>query len=491
MSEAKFYDAHCHIMNLSHPNLLAFLQRLNLPMIMLLAPILPFLLKRNYNKIKNLLSVMENDLGTILLMMERFLLKDEGFWENGRLRIGGNLYSKIVLTPLLMDFGYKGRTDPGIYYNLPSQKPIVEQVCDLFNGIRKYTKESKNRLFAIYPFLGLNTQNYPLNDETSEKVIQRPDLGQLNDTLRQKVKYNVATGKLTFYGKMLKKEEQVLERLFNNDQDKHGVKLLFDKSQKIKTRTTLRKLLNKYFADYHALPEELAAKQGKFTGNIDRMGCNFFAGIKVYPPLGYDPWPEDDPVELAKVKLLYEYCSAKRIPITSHCNSGGFVVTDKKFSSKITSPYRWERVLNNYPELILNLAHFGKENKKFMLFPAEGWTRKIIKMIDRFDYLYVDFSFNGLDKDYYRELRRYIDGSPAGLREKLKQRILFGSDFMINLTGVESYNEYLKIFSESPYFSLEEKQQFCTVNAERFLFGEKGVTERIGVDEEVAVSWEG
>ena len=289
MSEAKFYDAHCHIMNLSHPNLLAFLQRLNLPMIMLFAPLLPFLMKQNYNKIKNLLSVMENDLGTLLLMMERFLLEDERLWENGQLWIGGNLYSKIILTPLLMDFGYKGRTDPGIYYNLPSKKPIAEQVCDLFNGIRKYTKESKRKLFEIYPFLGLNTQNYPLDDETSEKVIQRPDLEQLNETLRQKVKYNVTTGKLTFYGRMLKKEEQALEMFFENDQDKHAVKLLFDKSQKIKTRTTLRKLLDKYFADYQALPEELEAKMGKFTGNIDRMGCNFFAGIKVYPPLGFDP----------------------------------------------------------------------------------------------------------------------------------------------------------------------------------------------------------
>lgn len=83
MSEAKFYDAHCHIMNLSHPNLLAFLQRLNLPLIMLFAPILPFLLKWNYNKLKNLLAVMENDLGTLLLMIERFLLEDENLWEDG------------------------------------------------------------------------------------------------------------------------------------------------------------------------------------------------------------------------------------------------------------------------------------------------------------------------------------------------------------------------------------------------------------------------
>lgn len=482
MSDAKFYDTHCHIMNLSHPNLLAFIQRLNLPFILLFAPLLPFLLKQNYNKIKNLLSVMENDLGTLLLMMERFLVEDQTLWENGSLKVGGNLYSKIVLTPLLMDFGYKGRTDPGIYYNLPSQKPIAEQVCDLFNGIRKYTKESKKRLFEIYPFLGLNTRNYFLDNETSEKVIQRPNLEQLPESLRLKAQYHETSGKLTFFGKMSKTEWQALEGLFSNDQDKHLVRLIFDKSQKIKTRTTVQKLLDKYFADYHSLQSELEAKMGKFNGNIDRMGGNFFAGIKVYPPLGFDPWPGADPEELAKVKLLYQYCSAKKIPITSHCNSGGFVVIDKQLSKSFTGPDKWEQVLENYPELILNLAHFGKEGKKFGLFPVEGWTRKIIRLIGKYDHLYVDFSFNGLDENYYRDLRRYIDRNPGGLREKLKTRILFGTDFMINLTGAESYNEYLKIFSETPYFTPEEKELFGAVNPERFLFGEKVAVEDEGVE---------
>ena len=113
-----------------------------------------------------------------------------------------------------------------------------------------------------------------------------------------------------------------------------------------------------------------------------------------------------------------------------------------------------------------------------------------MKLIARFDHLYVDFSFNGLDKDYYRDLRRYINYNPAELREKLKQRILFGSDFLINLTGVESYNEYLQIFSESAYISSEEKHLFCEVNAERFLFGEKVTVERIVVDDEVGAVWE-
>ncbi len=147
-------------MNLSHPNLLAFIQKLNLPFILLFAPLFPFLFKEKLRRVKNLLSVMENDLGTMLLMIEHFLVEDKSLWENGGLKIGGKVYSKIVLTPLLMDFGYKGRSDPEIFYNLPSQKPITDQVCNLFNGIKKYVKESKYRLFEIYPFLGLNTQNY-------------------------------------------------------------------------------------------------------------------------------------------------------------------------------------------------------------------------------------------------------------------------------------------------------------------------------------------
>lgn len=157
-------------------------------------------------------------------------------------------------------------------------------------------------------------------------------------------------------------------------------------------------------------------------------------------------------------------------------------MVDKKLSKSITGPDKWKRVLEHYPELILNLAHFGKENKKWWLFPVEGWTRKIIKLIAKYDHLYTDFSFNGLDEDYYRDLRRYIDRNPAELREKLKRRILFGTDFMINLTGAESYNEYLRIFSESPYFSSEEKHLFCTVNAERFLFGERVALEKEKVE---------
>ena len=59
------------------------------------------------------------------------------------------MYKRIVLTPLMMDFGYKGKTPPGqkkpekrFHYDIPASKPIKEQVTDVFNGIRDY-KESE------------------------------------------------------------------------------------------------------------------------------------------------------------------------------------------------------------------------------------------------------------------------------------------------------------------------------------------------------------
>ena len=50
--------------------------------------------------------------------------------------------------------------------------------------------------------------------------------------------------------------------------------------------------------------------------------------------------------------------------------------------------------------------------------------------------------------------------------------------FMINLTGVESYNEYLRIFTESPYFTSEEKHLFAGGKGKGFVW--RDASERVG-----------
>ena len=124
----------------------------------------------------NLVSVMENNLGDYLMLMENDILKVKDF-----------NYKKVILTPLIMDFGNKGKTDfPNIYYHRLSTKPVVDQVIDLLYGIKDYMKKSDNHLLEIYPFLGINIQNYNLKDESK---IRLQDKIELKNFL--KIKLNV------------------------------------------------------------------------------------------------------------------------------------------------------------------------------------------------------------------------------------------------------------------------------------------------------------
>ncbi len=392
MQEKKFYDIHCHAFNLSHPNLIAFIRRFDIPfnlfliVYLILGPVLPLMIFKKLGGIKqimrveNLLSVLENDIGSIFMLLEEGLKRgNEPLLKDGKLKIGGNEYSKIVLTPLMMDFGYKNMKKVDVYYGDPPQKPIVEQVIDVFNGIRQYYERSKNDgILEIYPFLGMNTQNYTLNK--------------------------------------------------------------------------IEKMLEKYFSDYRGIERDFKKNLGQFDGDIENIKSNCFAGIKVYPPLGFDPWPEGNAKELKKVECLYEYCSKKQIPITTHCSKEGFRVIDKKDAKRFTSPLRWERVLKHYPDLKLNLAHFGSEKE---------WIDKLTDLVLSYEHVYVDFSYRAYDDDYYKLLKKVIDDlSDEKDHQKFKQRILFGSDFIVNLMRVESYTKYLEFFSETSYFDSEDKNAF-------------------------------
>lgn len=406
MEEKTFYDIHVHAMNLSHPNLRAFIQRFKLihRWLLLLAPVAIPIVEKKVITIKNLLSVMENDIGSFFLLMEDCLkgkyLRGKGtpLWQDGKLKIGGNVYTRIVLTPLMMDFGNKDTRDPAIHYFSPSKKPITEQVIDVFNGIRNYKNNpNSQKIFEIYPFLGINPKNYEL--------------------------------------------------------------------------ARIQRMLDKYFAHYTGSRSDLFANMGKFEGDIDKIKSNFFAGIKVYPPLGFDPWPDSSEdnwqEELAKVECLYEYCSHKKLPITAHCSDGGFKVVPTNKMLKYTSPERWEKVLQSYPKLKLNLAHFGRQDKLLWVFPQDGWQRKMLEdILPKYENVYVDFSYRGVSADYYESLKEILGKNYDGLRE----RILFGTDFMINLLSIDSYSRYWEIFSKDTNLTDAEKDNFCSVNPKRFLF---------------------
>ena len=402
----KFYDIHMHAFNLSHPNILAFISRINWRIMLMTTPVsAPVMSLFGWDtKIKNMLTMLENDLGNYFLVLEYYLRQSPFIRHNyigyGSEAMWTNQYHKIVICPLIMDFGYKNILSNS-FYRVPAQKPIVEQTRDLMAGIDFYNRntlrvisdgekkplktsyepaEKSDKLFEIYPFLGLNTTNYTLKSIVS--------------------------------------------------------------------------ILDEYFADYDGKLQTLYENMGGRAG---------FAGIKLYPPLGFDPWP-DDPAEREKVEYLYSYCTKKQIPITTHCSDGGFAVTD--MAEEFTNPARWRKVLQEYPELKINFAHMGKQSKKkFILFSQSAWAKEVIMLIAQFPNAYADFSCTAFDNKYYRELARTIEEYP-----QIREKVLFGTDFMVNLLWCDSYNSYLETFCRTEHLSRTDKDLLCSVNSERFLF---------------------
>ncbi len=96
---------------------------------------------------------------------------------------------------------------------------------------------------------------------------------------------------------------------------------------------------------------------------VSRLG---FGGVKLDPALGFHVVPES-PVNQGRARRalseLYTWAESEGVPITAHCSPGGAVsdVLSRApgLRSNLCRPYNWARVLDQFPGLVLNLAHFG------------------------------------------------------------------------------------------------------------------------------------
>ncbi len=188
-----------------------------------------------------------------------------------------------------------------------------------------------------------------------------------------------------------------------------------------------------------------------------------FYGIKLYPPLGTDPWPKD-PQELRKMRYIYSFAEKNRIPIITHCDDQGFRGVPIKEAWEYTDPATWRSVLENYPALKIDFAHVGRQyatrGRSISLLdsvqnllnktPTSEWFYSLMKLIQDFDNVYTDISFTGAYPEFYTTLINYMNTLSTAEREKLEARLMFGSDFSVNLLKVESYSAYYRIVETSP-----------------------------------------
>lgn len=240
-------------------------------------------------------------------------------------------------------------------------------------------------------------------------------------------------------------------------------------------------------------------------GNLDGIKENVgagkpFHGVKIYAPLGFSA---AHPALMAPGGL-YEYCVLNDIPVIAHCSCPGMptmndklhvvagswvfksdgdaVPTDDGKCSKYNNgkieqltkdetvdfsdsgsckkslyfnhPDIWEVVLNKYPNLRIDLAHFGGD--------STAWRNKIAGMISSGKYpnLYTDLSCQDSEV-VMQKIKQCYDVS-----DQVKRRLMFGSDFTI-LAMYQDLGEFVNMVNG--IFEMDKHSDIYYENAKQFL----------------------
>lgn len=223
-----------------------------------------------------------------------------------------------------------------------------------------------------------------------------------------------------------------------------------------------------------------------------------FAGVKLYCPTGYSP---TDPLLFGpdgERGGIYAFCEDNGIPVTTHNSDGGFATLAKnvyitglihvngqlhqlnnellKFSKAIyekdaiyeraltlNHPLLWGKVAEKYPNLLLNLAHFGggRQLEAAMDNPdnINLWSNRIISLLKDSRYkVYTDVScfsdFSSIDKLI-----------KSKVYPEIKKKILYGSDYTLLLLFEDNFEENVRLFrnkfgSDFDVVALENPEEF-------------------------------
>ncbi|KAA3641398.1 MAG: hypothetical protein DWQ02_00645 [Bacteroidetes bacterium] len=218
-----------------------------------------------------------------------------------------------------------------------------------------------------------------------------------------------------------------------------------------------------------------------------------FRGLKIYPGLGF--FPNDK-----RLYKVWEYAEKNELPITSHCiptnkNHFRFKPTDimiesakllKSFSDKdkkdsykfakyLNHPYWFDKLLQDFPNLKINFAHFGGnvEWDKYLDLPNEkfekdtNWYSMIRQLLKKYPNTYSDISFTVHDRNLYPLLKNVINSEYKDKNiYSPKNKVLFGTDFYMLQ---KDYKERRFGIDLRGYLTEDEYWQIAEVNPKRFL----------------------
>jgi predicted TIM-barrel fold metal-dependent hydrolase len=210
---------------------------------------------------------------------------------------------------------------------------------------------------------------------------------------------------------------------------------------------------------------------------IEKAG---FIGVKVYPPVGFRPLDNatlgpstgDVGVRLdLALRAAYAYCEAEQVPVMSHTgNSNGFAPG----YGELASPDSWRPVMAAYPNLRLNLAHFGAlegaETDRGVK-ACEAWIRQAAVLMNTYPHIYADVGCSSLPV-YEDWAMLYLDALEDIVQKYpiVKKRLMFGTDFWLNRFDPNSglfVDAFAQTFEKA--FGVDARRDMMGANALRFL----------------------
>jgi predicted TIM-barrel fold metal-dependent hydrolase len=176
---------------------------------------------------------------------------------------------------------------------------------------------------------------------------------------------------------------------------------------------------------------------------VERYG---FVGVKVYPPMGWKPlgnektigMPERAAHDIDDILVeLYSWCEKADVPITAHCNRSNEAAAA---FADFASPDNWALVLERFPDLRLNLGHFGGGHKQD---PQEGWAWKIARLATPYPHVFADVGNHRVDATGFADYLQMLDEMFAGRETcEMQQRLMFGSDWFM-LALLPAHDQFL------------------------------------------------
>lgn len=331
----KYYDIHCHVFNKNVINrkLAGILQSLTR------------IVDKLNNKIEDeevtdSLSAINSSLGELQTTSEDVFTVLDKIYD-----------SNFILTPLMMDLSYVDDNDGTNGQNRRHKRQVLRLLVLVRETLR----------FAI---------KHSLKKETRKLLVEIMDgIQKQIKKIRKAKETDLDLFPERNYIQQIEELEEISEK-YNNVKPFFGV----DPRREYKEHKNLLELIKQ-----------------KLLGSKPA-----FAGIKLYAPTGFSP---TDPVLMGtnNQEGIYKFCEENKIPITVHCSDTGFACFSrnvringlvnldnelnqynnqiltfqtktistqageaiKERATKLNHPMIWQKVLEKYPKLYINFAHFG------------------------------------------------------------------------------------------------------------------------------------